>query len=136
MRGSPIRRAVIAFLLLLAMMPVLLKVTAPRVQAVVPVAAVVAKKVQLALAFTAKPERVAILHLGREIWGKEMPDAEEEFSLEIPWPEQGGELVFRVDWPTGGPLAAMRARLTDARDVEIERSLWGTGPVESVLNFP
>jgi hypothetical protein len=137
MRGSPIRRAIVAFLILLSLAPILVKVTAARVQTVVPVDAVsTAKKVQLALAFTSKPDRIAVVHLGREVWKKDTPEAEEEISLEIPWPEQGGELVFRVGWPEGAPLAAMRARLTDPRDVEIERSLWSAGPIEAVLNFP
>lgn len=137
MRGSPIRRAIVAFLILLSLAPLLVKVTSARVQAVAsPEAAPSVKKLQLLLAFTSKPARVAITHLGREVWKKEGLEAEEELELEIQWPEQGGELVFRVEWPEGNPLAAMRARLTDPRDVEIERSLWGAGPVEAVLNFP
>ncbi|MEK0451798.1 MAG: hypothetical protein RL088_4066 [Verrucomicrobiota bacterium] len=137
MRGSPVRRAIVAFLVLLSLAPILVKVTAARVQTAVPIdSGATAKKVQLALAFTSKPERIAVVHLGREVWKKEAPEAEEEIGLEIPWPEQGGELVFRVGWPEGAPLAAMRARLTDSRDVEIERSLWSAGPVEAVLNFP
>jgi hypothetical protein len=137
MRGSPILRAVLAFLAILALAPLLSKVTAsaPAVVAPVPVA-VVASKVQLALAFTALPKRVAIKHLGREVWANETPSANEETALEIPWPEQGGELLFRVEWPDGAPLAAMRVKLTTPQDVEIERSLWGAGPVETVLNFP
>lgn len=137
MRGSPVRRAVVAFLILLMLAPLLGKVTSARVQPVVPTEVMPsARKVSVVLSFTAKPESIAVLHLGREVWKKEAPEAEEGFVLEIPWPEQGGELVFRVGWPDGAPLAAMRARLTDPRDVEIERSLWSAGPIEAVLNFP
>jgi hypothetical protein len=136
MRGSPIIRALAAFLVLLALWPVLARVTTPSVQAKAAVAEVVAKKVQLALSFTAAPKRVAIVHLGKEVWAKSAPAAEEELTLDIPWPAQGGELVFRVEWPDGAPLSAMRAKLTDPQDVEIERSLWGSGPTETVLNFP
>ena len=137
MRGSPILRAVLAFLAILALAPLLSKVTAsaPVVVAPQPVAAVAAK-VQLSLAFTTLPQRIAIKHLGREVWAKSAPSADEEFALEIPWPEQGGELLFRVEWPEGSPLSAMRARLTTPQDVELERSLWGTGSVDAVLNFP
>lgn len=136
MRGSPIIRALLAFLALLALAPLLAKVTsaAPRVAAVETVAPT--RKVALALTFTALPKRIVILHLGREVFSKAEPAAEEETTLDIPWPEQGGELLFKVEWPADAPLAAMRVRLTDPRDVEIERSLWGAGPTETVLNFP
>lgn len=137
MRGSPVIRAIMAFVALLALAPLLGKVTAERarIEVVAPIVAT-AKKVQLVLSFTAIPKRVTVLHLGREVWAKTDPSAEEELSLDVPWPAQGGELAFRVEWPAGAPLAAMRARLTDPQDVEIERSLWGAGPTEDLLNFP
>lgn len=137
MRGSPVIRAIVALVALLAFAPLLAKVTSnrARVEVVAPVAAV-AKKVQLVLSFTALPKRVTVLHLGREVWAKADPSTEEELSLDVPWPAQGGELAFRVEWPAGAPIAAMRVRLTDPQDIELERSLWGTGPTEDVLNFP
>lgn len=137
MRGSPILRAVLAFLAILAFAPLLSKVTAPSPAIAGPKAeAAVAAKIQLSLAFTALPTRITIKHLGKEVFSKNSPAADEETALEIPWPEQGGELVFRVEWPADSPLAAMRVRLTTPLDVEIERSLWGTGASEGVLNFP
>ena len=136
MRGSPIVRALLAWIALLALAPLLTKVTSAVPHTTVAVVAAPTRKVELALTFTAPPKRVAILHLGREVFAKAEPAADEEVTLDIPWPEQGGELLFKVEWPADAPLAAMRARLTDPRDVEIERSLWGTGPTETVLNFP
>ena len=137
MRGSPIIRAIMAFVALLALAPLLGKVTADRARvAVLLPIGVTAKKVGLVLSFTAIPKRVTVLHLGHEVWAKTDPSVEEELSLDVPWPAQGGELAFRVEWPAGAPLAAMRVRLTDPQDVEIERSLWGAGPTEDVLNFP
>lgn len=136
MRGSPIVRALLAWIALLALAPLLTKVTSAVPHTTVAVAAAPTRKVELALTFTAQPKRVAILHLGREVFAKAEPAADEEVTLDIPWPEQGGELLFKVEWSADAPLAAMRARLTDPRDVEIERSLWGAGPTETVLNFP
>ncbi len=137
MRGSPVFRALLAFIALLTLAPLLARVTAPRLQAAfVAPPEVAARKVQLVLAFTTAPKRVTILHLGREVWAKADPSTEEELSLDVPWPAQGGELTFRVDWPEGAPLAAMRARLTDPQSVELERSLWSAGPTTDVLNFP
>lgn len=137
MRGSPVIRAIMAFVALLALAPLLANVTAERARVEVSTpAAAAARNVQLVLSFTALPKRVTVLHLGREVWAKSDPSAEEEFSLDVPWPAQGGELAFRVEWPAGAQIAAMRVRLTDPQDVEIDRSLWGTGPTEEVLNFP
>ncbi len=136
MRGSPIIRALCAFIALLALAPLLAHVTSTPPRKVVASTVAPLRKVELALTFTTLPKRITILHLGCEVFATGEPAAAEEVSLDIPWPEQGGELVFRVEWPADAPLAAMRARLTDPNDVEIERSLWGTGQTEAVLNFP
>ncbi len=137
MRGSPVIRAIMAFVVILALAPLLARVTTPSEQRAAAAPLPVSRKnVQISLAFTTTPKRVTIAHLGSDVWAKSDPSTEEDVTLDVPWPEQGGELVFRVDWPEGAPIAAMRARLTDPKDVEIERSLWGAGPTESVLNFP
>ena len=62
MRGSPILRAVLAFLAILAFAPLLSKVTAPSPAIAGPKAeAAVAAKIQLSLAFTALPTRITII---------------------------------------------------------------------------
>lgn len=88
------------------------------------------------LTFTISPKRVGIVHLGETVWSKAAPESQEEFSLKLPWPREGGELKFKVEWADETPLSAMRVQLTDPSDNEIERSLWGKGTVERVLNFP
>jgi zinc/manganese transport system substrate-binding protein len=70
------------------------------------------------------------------MWTKDAPDAREECDLAVPWPKEGGELHFVIEWPKDAPLAAMRAVLTDPAGTEIERSAWGRGSVEKVLGFP
>lgn len=140
MRGSPLVRALVVFAVLLAFAPALWRLTHAGVEPkrVVPAAQAPQeqREIQIALAYTAQPSRVAIHHLGVEVWAKDAPDGDEEFSLKIPWPAEGGDLLFKVAWPDAAPLAALRVTLTDARDVEIERSLWGRGVTEKVLRFP
>jgi hypothetical protein len=137
MRGSPLQRAILTFLILLGLAPVLWQMTRPATVAA-PVAQKTTGSVQLpvALAFTTAPKRVSIEYIGQPVWQKEAPEAREEFALELAWPEEGGDLLFKVEWPDGAPLSAMRARLTPPKGTDLERSLWGSGPVEKVLKFP
>jgi hypothetical protein len=140
MRGSPLLRAALTFLVLLCLAPLLSQLTRPPASATVPAAPAADKgpgKIHLELAFTTPPKRVSISHLKKVVWSKDNPDAEEECDLELPWPKEGGELAFHLEWPDGANLCGMRARLTDPDDNKIERSLFGRGLVEEkVLNFP
>ncbi len=139
MRGSPLLRAAITFAALLVLAPLLWRMTqaesaAPKKPIITTPS--VAQEVRLVLTFTISPKRVGIVHLGETVWSKAAPESQEEFSLKLPWPREGGELKFKVEWADETPLSAMRVQLTDPSDNEIERSLWGKGTVERVLNFP
>jgi hypothetical protein len=139
MRGSPLVRGLVVFALLLCLAPVLWRMTQENARAVVdaPVTAkVAATELPVELAFTMAPKRVAIGHLGKEVWTKENPEASEEITLTLPWPKEGGELSFTVEWPEGSPLSAMRVKLIDPERGEMERSLWGRGAKTGVLGFP
>ena len=139
MRGSPLLRAAITFIAMLLLTPLLWRMTQaeshpPKTMEVKPPSD--AQKIQLVLTFTSAPKRVSIVHLGQSVWSKDTPESQEEFSLKLPWPSEGGEFKFKVEWADETPLSAMRVQLTDPADNEIERSLWGKGIVERVLNFP
>jgi hypothetical protein len=139
MRGSPLLRALIVFAALLALAPAVWRMTNAEVPKPVAVAAEKPGEIpelQVALNFTTMPKRVAIVHLDAEVWAKDDPEADEEFALKLQWPNEGGDLLFKVTWPDDAPLAAMRVRLTDPADNEIERNLWGRGQTEKVLRFP
>jgi hypothetical protein len=138
MRGSPLLRAALAFLILLGLAPLLWQMTRPAASAPVATAAPPSgpSKIHLDLAFTTAPARVSIKHLGKVIWTKDAPEASEEADLPLPWPKEGGELHFQIEWPADAPLSAMRAVLTDPKRNEIERSAWGRGTVDQVLGFP
>lgn len=139
MRGSPLVRAAVTLLILLGLAPLLWQMTRPPapIAQPEPAAPETAKTaVHLELAFTTPPAKIAVLYLGQEVWSKTAPAAAEECDLSLAWPTQGGELLFKIDWPAGTQLNALRVRLADPSQNEIERSAWGRGPVETVLGFP
>ena len=138
MRGSPLLRALLVFLAILALGWPLRRLTsasdAPREQ---PVAAVaVAKEIGLRLSFTLVPKSVKVLHLGQEVWSESAPTVEMERTLKLAYPDAGIDLQFQIEWPAGAPLAAMRATLTDPDGKAHEHSVWGQGSTEEVVTFP
>ena len=138
MRGSPLLRALLIFLAILALGWPLRRLTsasdAPREQ---PAAAVaVAKEISLRLSFTLIPKSVKVLHLGQEVWSENAPTAELQRALKLAYPDAGIDLQFQIEWPAGAPLAAMRTTLTDPDGEAHEHSVWGQGSTEEVVTFP
>ena len=138
MRGSPILRAVLVFVALLSLAPVLWRLTRADARGVQQLAApqpVKNAKTEVRLTFSTPAMRVVIQHLGKEVWHHLMPAAEESFTCEIPWPKEGVELHVLVDWPEGTHAAAMRVRLTPPDGTEHDRSVWGDTAADDVLVF-
>ena len=139
MRGSPLVRASIVFALLLCAGPAMWKLTSAEATVQKPTPKppeTLEAELPVELGFTTVPKRVTISHLGKQVWEKSELEATEELSLKLPWPAEGGDLSFSVEWPEGSPLSAMRVKLTDPARGEIERSLWGRGTKTGVLKFP
>ena len=138
MRGSPLLRALLAFLAILALGWPLRRLTsasdAPREQP--KTVAAEAKEIGLRLTFTLVPKSVKVLHLGQEVWSESVPVAEMRRALKLAYPDAGIDLQFQIEWPAGAPLAAMRATLTDPDGKAHEHSVWGQGSVEEVVTFP
>ena len=137
MRGSPILRAVLVFLALLSLAPVLWRLTRADARTVQPAVQQPAKnrKSEVRLTFSTPAMRVVIQHLGREMWHHLMPAAEENFTCEIPWPKEGVELHVIVEWPEGTRAAAMRLRVTAPDGTEHDRTVWGDANADDVLTF-
>ena len=137
MRGSPLLRAILAFLVIASMGLPLWRLThATASQNAAPVAPEIpATEIRLQLAFTNPPSSVKVLHLGREIWHEPTPTAELEHQLALPYPKEGIDLEFHITW-SNDALAAARVTLTDPSGELHERSLWGRGEVSEVLTFP
>ncbi len=138
MRGSPILRAVLVFLALLGLAPLLWQMTHPAVAQAIPKVQPEVKNttVEVRLNFSTAATRVVIQHLGRDVWSKDAPAVAEDFSAEIPWPKEGVELHALVTWPEGTRHAAMRVRLTAPDGAEYDRSAWGDATADEVLRFP
>ena len=138
MRGSPILRAVLVFIALLGLAPLLWKLTRPVLADTVPKVQPEPRraKVEGRVSFSTAATRVSIQHLGREVWGKASPSAAEDFSAEIPWPKEGIEFHVLVVWPDGTRNAAMRLRLTAPDGTDYDRSVWGDATADDVLRFP
>jgi len=140
MRGSPLLRALLAFLAILSLAWPLRRLTtaseAPLERPETVVAE--AEEIGLQLTFTLVPKSVKVRHLDREIWSETAPAAAMERSLKLPYPDEGIDLQFQIEWPGGAsaPLAAMRATLTDPAGDAHEKSVWGQGGVDAVLTFP
>ena len=137
MRGSPILRAVLVFVALLALAPALWRLTRADARTVQPATQQAPKnaKAEVRLTFSTPAMRVVIQHLGREVWHQLMPAAQETFTCEIPWPKEGVELHVIVEWPEGTRAAAMRVRLTAPDGAEHDRSVWGDTSADDVLTF-
>lgn len=139
MRGSPLLRAALAFLAILALGWPLRELTGNVRAPEAPAAAATpapAKEIELQLTFTTVPLSVRVRFLGREVWSDAAPAAEIARTLPIPFPPEGVDLQLEVAFPDGAPLAAMRARLTDPEGETHEKALWGTGRIDDVLTFP
>lgn len=138
MRGSPILRAVLVFIALLLLAPVMWTLTqadARTVQQPATLPPLKNAKTEVRFTFSTPAKRVTIQHLGKEVWSKATPAAEENFTCEIPWPKEGVELHVLIEWPEGTRAAAMRVRLTAPDGTEHDRSVWGDGAADDVLVF-
>ena len=138
MRGSPILRAVLVFVALLSLAPLLWRLTRADARAVQqPATPTPAKnaKTEVRLTFSTPAKRVTIQHLGKDVWSKAPPATEENFTCEIPWPKEGVELHVLVEWPDGTRAAAMRMRLTAPDGAEHDRTVWGDVSADDVLVF-
>ena len=137
MRGSPILRAILVFVALLALAPALWRFTRADARTVQPATQQAPKnvKAEVRLTFSTPAMRVVIQHLGREVWHQLMPAAQETLTCELPWPKEGVELHVLVEWPEGTRAAAMRVRVTAPDGTEHDRSVWGDASADDVLTF-
>ncbi len=137
MRGSPFLRALAAFVIIAALGWPLERLTHRGKAEVAPPrsTAVQAESVTIAFSFTHLPTRVAISHLGKEIWMAEVKEPEIETQFALPWPEEGVDLRVTIDWPESTVLAGAQMRVTDPEGVEHARGIFSRGPADEVLTF-
>ena len=139
MKGSPLLRALIAFVLIaLAGLP-LWKLTRTRSAIEDTVRAdEVSLPVRLRLTFSAPPGSFAISHLGKVVWENKSHGSHtthESDDLALAFPKEGVDLVVKVQWP-GDTEGALRLRLTDPDGNEHDKTIWGRSEMEEVVTFP
>lgn len=139
MRGSPLARALLAFVIIALLGWPLYRLTHPELSAA-PAQATPApeakKTVHLHLTFTTVPRSFTVRHLENDVWKAATPEADMEQDISLVYPPEGVDLQFHVEWPEDGPVAAMRVQLTDPAGDNHEKSLWGKGATDDVLSFP
>jgi hypothetical protein len=138
-RGSPLLRALFAFLAILSLGYPLWRLTSADEAVAVappPPAPATAREITLQLTFSAPPKNVRVLHLGQAIWSDAAPAAEMERKVQLIYPKEGIDLQFQAEFSAGAPHVALRVKLTDPDGNEGEKSLWGAGSIDEVLTFP
>ena len=99
MRGSPLLRALAAFLVIAGLGWPLERLThrsnATLLPQVLPAAD--QKPVLVSLRFTHLPRQVTIWHLGQEKWTSTVMDSEIETELKLDWPREGIDLRVVID---------------------------------------
>ncbi len=138
MRGSPLIRAFFAFCLIAALGWPLWRLTHPMDAAAAAVVRPQAafKDIDLQLDFTNLPKAFEVRQLEKDVWQESAPKLSMERKLALPFPPQGIDLVFHIEWADDAPLSAVRVRLTDPAGDVHEKSVWGQGAVDEVLTFP
>ena len=137
MTGSPLLRALLAFLAIASAGFPLWNLTRPNAATAAPQPApVVLSALPIALTFSELPERCSILHLGKVLWTQSPPALEVQETLQLEYPHEGIDLEVQVAWPRADKPAAMRVRITDPAGNEHEKTIWGRGEMDEVLTFP
>ena len=113
MRGSPILRAVLVFIALLSLAPVLWRLTQADARTVQQPAAqkpVKNAKVEARLTFSTPAKRAVIQHLGRDVWSKASPSLEEGFA------QNGERILITAGVPIGIPGTTNMVRIAYVGD--------------------
>ena len=136
MKGSPLLRALLAFLAIAAMGVPLWKVTRAgnAVAAPAKVEAAIAQ-IALRLTFSVAPRSFAVSHLGKVVWANGTQGTDVTNTLALAYPKEGVDLQVKVAWPADA-VGAVRVRLTDPDGNDHDKTLWGRGEMEEVVTFP
>ena len=139
MRGSPLIRALLAFIIIgLLGWPLARLTHRSEAKAIgdLPVPISEEKPVFVAMSFTQLPRRVAISHLGQEKWATaDIKDSKVEAKLNLAWPVEGVDLRVAIDWPEGTSLMGAQVRVTDPEGTEHVASIFAKGPADEILTF-
>ena len=139
MRGSPLVRAVLVVLALLALLGPLRTLTNRRTEAGVPLqqagpGSAVKKKIHLELTSTTVPFKYQITSGGEPIWRGQSNSTTAATDLELEFPPEGIDLVLDASWGEQKPTAVRLALIPQGSGM-MARTVWGTTSVSEVMTF-
>lgn len=139
MRGSPLVRAVLIVIALLALLIPLRTLTSRRSVTTTPLqpAAQVStakKKFRLELTSTTVPFKYKISSDGETIWSGDSNSPTVATDAELNFPPEGIDLVIDVSW-TEKKQTAVRLVLIPPDSAMMAKTMWGTTSVSEVLTF-
>ena len=136
MKGSPLLRALLVVIALLALLLPLRSLTTyrPKGPPTSPQIPATESNVHLVLTSTNFPFTFAVSHLGKTIWKGEAGESGVARDVQMIFPPEGIDLLLDVKWQ-GQKQTAVKIDLTPEGGDTITRTLWGTTGVNDVLTF-
>jgi Tfp pilus assembly protein PilV len=137
MRGSPLVRALVVLVGLLALLLPLRTLTSHQTvrQPSTDTQIAAAKKLHLVLTSTSAPFRYEVSFAGKVIWHGDSTTNSAESDVDLDFPAEGIDLVLDASWSETKPTA-VRLQVTPPDGVPIAKMVWGDGTKASgVLTF-
>lgn len=136
MKGSPLLRALLVVIALLAVLWPLRSLTTHRAKEppTSPQTPTTESSVHLVLTSTTFPFTFEVSHLGKTIWKGEAVESSVARDVQMIFPSEGIDLLLDAKWQ-GQKQTAVKIDLTPEGGDTITRTLWGTTGVNDVLTF-
>jgi hypothetical protein len=137
MRGSPLARAIMTVIALLALLLPLRQLTSHQSSTVLPPPDQVStarQKLHLELTSTTVPFKFQVTHGGKPIWSGASTATTVATDTELRFPPEGIDLVLEVSW-SEDQETAVRLALTPEGSDTIAKTVWGTMNTSEVLTF-
>ncbi|MBV8227292.1 MAG: hypothetical protein JO232_19110 [Verrucomicrobia bacterium] len=137
MKGSPLTRAIMTVVALLALLLPLQRLTSHQsatVSAPLPENSTAKQKLHLELVSTTVPFKFRVAHDGESVWSGESNSPTVSTDTELSFPPEGIDLVLDVSW-SQDKETAVRLALTPQDSDTIAKTVWGTTSASEVLTF-
>ena len=139
MRGSPLVRALMVVIALLALLAPLRTLTSRRSEAATPLPQTAGssperKKFRLELTSTTTPFKYQVTNGGETIWSGESNATTVATDAELKFPSEGVDLVLDASWAEK-KQTALRLALIPEDSAVMAKTVWGTTSVSEVMTF-
>jgi hypothetical protein len=139
MKGSPLVRAILTVIALLALLIPLRSLTSRRTETTTPLQQAAQgstgkKKFRLELTSTTVPFKYRITSSGQTIWSGESNSTTVAADAQLEFPPEGIDLVIDASW-TEQKQTAVRLALIPQDTAMMAKTVWGTTGVSEVVTF-